>query len=169
MSAGATSGCSLVPSASAMNAPIWPGCGKTLVTTMLCVCGGSRSSNIASEATRLERIEISNSLWRARDSSAWWEARKYDGWCTRARQWIVWLTNTASRAVFTSHRRTSQRSRCSHMISQTIKTLMLRELRALRREIEAYPDELLLWRQSGGVTNSAGNLALHLCGNLQHF
>jgi uncharacterized damage-inducible protein DinB len=55
------------------------------------------------------------------------------------------------------------------MISQTIKTLMLRELRALRREIEAYPDESLLWRQSGGVTNSAGNLALHLCGNLQHF
>jgi uncharacterized damage-inducible protein DinB len=55
------------------------------------------------------------------------------------------------------------------MISETIRTLFLRELRALRREIEAYSDEPLLWETRGGITNSAGNLALHLCGNLQHF
>jgi len=55
------------------------------------------------------------------------------------------------------------------MISETIRTLFLRELRALRREIEAYSDERLLWETRGGITNSAGNLALHLCGNLQHF
>jgi uncharacterized damage-inducible protein DinB len=55
------------------------------------------------------------------------------------------------------------------MITETIRTLFLRELRALRREIEAYPDEALLWATPGGTTNSAGNLALHLCGNLQHF
>lgn len=55
------------------------------------------------------------------------------------------------------------------MISETIRTLFLRELGALRREIEAYSDERLLWETPGGITNSAGNLALHLCGNLQHF
>ena len=55
------------------------------------------------------------------------------------------------------------------MITDTIRTLFLRELRALRREIEAYPDESLLWASRPGITNSAGNLALHLCGNLQHF
>ena len=55
------------------------------------------------------------------------------------------------------------------MITETLRTIFLREVRALRREIEAYPDESLLWATSGGITNSAGNLALHLCGNLQHF
>jgi len=55
------------------------------------------------------------------------------------------------------------------MISKILETLFLRELRALRREIEAYADEQQLWVTNGGITNSAGNLALHLCGNLQHF
>jgi hypothetical protein len=55
------------------------------------------------------------------------------------------------------------------MITDTIRTLLLRELRALRREIEAYPDESLIWATRTGITNAAGNLALHLCGNLQHF
>ena len=55
------------------------------------------------------------------------------------------------------------------MITTTLRTLFLRELRALRREIEAYADERQLWEAPGGVANSAGNLALHLCGNLQHF
>ena len=55
------------------------------------------------------------------------------------------------------------------MVTEIIRSLFLREVRALRREIEAYPDEATLWEQPGGVTNAAGNLALHLCGNLQHF
>ena len=55
------------------------------------------------------------------------------------------------------------------MITKTIRTLFLRELRALRREVEAYPDESFLWATRAGITNSAGNLALHLCGNLQHY
>ena len=55
------------------------------------------------------------------------------------------------------------------MITSTIRALFQRELRALRREIEAYPDERQLWETPGGVANSAGNLALHVCGNLQHF
>ena len=55
------------------------------------------------------------------------------------------------------------------MITETIRTLFLRELRALRREIEAYPDESSLWETRDGITNTGGNLALHLCGNLQHY
>src|SRR5215213_2723590 len=50
-----------------------------------------------------------------------------------------------------------------------IRTVMLRELRALDREIAAYPDDQSLWKLPDGISNSAGNLALHLAGNLRHF
>ncbi|HEX2644701.1 MAG TPA: DinB family protein [Thermoanaerobaculia bacterium] len=46
---------------------------------------------------------------------------------------------------------------------------LLRELRGLRRELEAYPDERLLWTLPPGLPNSAGTLALHLTGNLRHY
>lgn len=46
---------------------------------------------------------------------------------------------------------------------------MTRDLRALRRELEAYADERDIWRLQPGISNSAGNLALHLAGNLQYF
>ena len=55
------------------------------------------------------------------------------------------------------------------MTAVTVRTLILRELRALKREIEAYPNEKDLWAVPPGITNSAGTLALHLAGNLQHF
>lgn len=42
-------------------------------------------------------------------------------------------------------------------------------LAQLAFEIEAYPDEGLLWHVLPGTTNTAGNLCLHLCGNLQHY
>lgn len=44
-----------------------------------------------------------------------------------------------------------------------------RELRSLRLELEAYPDEQLIWVLPEGLPNSAGTLALHLAGNLQHY
>lgn len=47
--------------------------------------------------------------------------------------------------------------------------VIARDLRALRREVEAYADERDLWRVVPGITNSGGTLALHLVGNLQHF
>lgn len=47
--------------------------------------------------------------------------------------------------------------------------LFERDLDHLLREISAYTDENQLWLTPGEVNNSAGNLALHLCGNLQHF
>ena len=52
-----------------------------------------------------------------------------------------------------------------------LRTLITRELGAVKREIEAYPDDASLWRPipRGGTTNTGGTLALHLAGNLQHF
>ena len=53
--------------------------------------------------------------------------------------------------------------------SKEFEQLFARDLRKLKEEIESYPDETSLWIKSGDIKNSAGNLALHLCGNLQHF
>lgn len=50
-----------------------------------------------------------------------------------------------------------------------ITTVITRELKALRREIESYPTENDLWEIRPGITNPGGNLALHLAGNLQYF
>jgi uncharacterized damage-inducible protein DinB len=50
-----------------------------------------------------------------------------------------------------------------------VRRLMVRELEAFAREVELFPDDEGLWRTLPGVTNSAGNLALHVCGNLRHF
>lgn len=54
-------------------------------------------------------------------------------------------------------------------MADTFGALMLRELGALRRELEAYPDEASIWARPEGVPNAAGTLALHLAGNLRHF
>jgi hypothetical protein len=50
-----------------------------------------------------------------------------------------------------------------------IRKLLVRELRSLGREIELFPDEASVWTTPAGLTNSAGNLVLHVCGNLKHF
>jgi hypothetical protein len=47
--------------------------------------------------------------------------------------------------------------------------VLVRELKAVRREVEAYPDDRLLWTMAPGISNPAGTLVLHLCGNLRHF
>ncbi len=45
----------------------------------------------------------------------------------------------------------------------------VRELHRVREEITLYKNEALLWTCSGAVSNSAGNLCLHLIGNMNHF
>lgn len=55
------------------------------------------------------------------------------------------------------------------MLSHSLKSLMVRELRAAQRELDAYPDDASVWRPVPGVPNTGGTLALHLAGNLQHF
>lgn len=50
-----------------------------------------------------------------------------------------------------------------------LKFLLQRDLAALRREVEQYPDDASLWRILPGTANPGGNLALHVAGNLQFF
>jgi len=47
--------------------------------------------------------------------------------------------------------------------------LFNRDLEKLKTEISSFKGEKNLWKISGDIKNSAGNLCLHLCGNLQHF
>lgn len=51
----------------------------------------------------------------------------------------------------------------------SIQHLLLRELRALRRELLAYENEVDLWKTAPGIKNSAGTLGLHAAGNLRAF
>src|SRR3954470_3090496 len=55
------------------------------------------------------------------------------------------------------------------LLGAAVAVVIDRDLAALRRELEAYPDEHDLWRSVPGLPNSGGTLALHLAGNLQHF
>jgi Protein of unknown function (DUF664) len=48
-------------------------------------------------------------------------------------------------------------------------SLFERDLGKLIQQIEGFADDETLWRTLPGVTNSAGNLALHLEGNLREF
>ncbi len=42
-------------------------------------------------------------------------------------------------------------------------------LEQLKKEVEGFPDDQSLWAIHEGISNSPGNLALHIAGNLQHF
>jgi hypothetical protein len=55
------------------------------------------------------------------------------------------------------------------MLTQTLLKLLQRDLAAVRREIEAYPDEPSIWALVPGLPNTGGVLARHLAGNLQHY
>jgi uncharacterized damage-inducible protein DinB len=55
------------------------------------------------------------------------------------------------------------------MIVQTLKTIFKRDLNRLKQEIELYPNESQIWKIQKGITNSAGNLCLHLIGNLNTY
>jgi hypothetical protein len=55
------------------------------------------------------------------------------------------------------------------MLPQSLIGIFRRDLGALRRELEAYPDEEWIWVRPPGHPNSAGVLSRHLAGNLQHF
>lgn len=55
------------------------------------------------------------------------------------------------------------------MLADVLIQLYERDLARLRSEIEEYASEDRIWTVSEGITNSAGNLTLHLVGNLKHF
>ena len=50
-----------------------------------------------------------------------------------------------------------------------VAALFRRDLKRLAQEIEQFPDDASLWSAAPGVRNSAGNLALHLEGNLREY
>jgi hypothetical protein len=54
-------------------------------------------------------------------------------------------------------------------ITSIVAHLMLRELDTFKREIAAFPDDQGPWATRPGVANTAGTLALHCAGNIQHF
>ena len=55
------------------------------------------------------------------------------------------------------------------MMKDTLITLFNRDLNTLIKEINAYSNEAILWQRVEGISNPAGNLALHLVGNLNEF
>ncbi|HQV00444.1 MAG: DUF1572 family protein [Bacteroidia bacterium] len=55
------------------------------------------------------------------------------------------------------------------MVKQTIVEFLERDLNTLKLEIEKYKSDDDLWKVADGISNCAGNLCLHLCGNLKHY
>lgn len=55
------------------------------------------------------------------------------------------------------------------MSIETLKKLYSRDLNVLRKEIELYNNESNIWEIENHISNSAGNLCLHLIGNLKNF
>jgi uncharacterized damage-inducible protein DinB len=51
----------------------------------------------------------------------------------------------------------------------TLIKLFERDLEKLKTEIVSYKNGKKLWETAGDVKNSAGNLSLHICGNLQYY
>lgn len=55
------------------------------------------------------------------------------------------------------------------MLTETLIKLFKRDLNKLKVEIESYHTESNLWLLDKGINNTAGNICLHLIGNLNHF
>ena len=55
------------------------------------------------------------------------------------------------------------------MLIDTLKSLFNRDLNKLKSEIESYKNEANLWIIDKSIANSAGNLCLHLIGNLNTY
>ncbi|WPO77080.1 DinB family protein [Flavobacterium sp. KACC 22761] len=55
------------------------------------------------------------------------------------------------------------------MLIETLKSLFERDLNKLKIEIESYQNESNLWKIDKNISNSAGNLCLHLIGNINTF
>src|SRR5215510_7882424 len=55
------------------------------------------------------------------------------------------------------------------MLRKILVEIYERDLDKLKDEIGQYGDEADLWKASAEITNPAGNLCLHLTGNLKHF
>jgi Protein of unknown function (DUF1572) len=52
---------------------------------------------------------------------------------------------------------------------QTLKTVFFRDLEKVKKEIGQYRQEQNIWKTAEGISNSGGNLCLHLAGNLKTY
>jgi len=55
------------------------------------------------------------------------------------------------------------------MLTDVLAQIFERDLGKLQAEVRQYSNEKNLWKKQGEISNSAGNLTLHLIGNLKHF
>jgi hypothetical protein len=55
------------------------------------------------------------------------------------------------------------------MLIETLKAIFTRDLLKLKTEIELYQNEENLWHTDKAISNSGGNLCLHLIGNLNTY
>ena len=55
------------------------------------------------------------------------------------------------------------------VIANCVSEILVRDLQKLATEVSAFNNEENFWKVQGTISNSSGNLVLHLCGNLQHF
>ncbi len=55
------------------------------------------------------------------------------------------------------------------MLVQELRKVFIKDLEKLKEEISLYRNEQNLWKVEKQIANSAGNLCLHLVGNLNHF
>lgn len=55
------------------------------------------------------------------------------------------------------------------MLIETLKSLFNRDLNKLKVEIESYQNESQIWAIDKSISNSAGNLCLHLIGNINTY
>ncbi|MBL7862241.1 MAG: DUF1572 family protein [Cyclobacteriaceae bacterium] len=55
------------------------------------------------------------------------------------------------------------------MVPHVLTTLITRDLQKLKSELELYQQESSIWKVEKNIANSAGNLCLHLVGNLNAY
>lgn len=55
------------------------------------------------------------------------------------------------------------------MVLEALKVIFNRDLNKLKKEMELYQIEQNIWKVEKNITNSAGNLCLHLVGNLNAY
>ncbi|GAA4386888.1 DinB family protein [Hymenobacter koreensis] len=55
------------------------------------------------------------------------------------------------------------------MLTDTLRPLFRRDLNRVQQELTQYRDEHNIWHVAPGIANSAGNLCLHLIGNLNTY
>lgn len=56
-----------------------------------------------------------------------------------------------------------------NLFIDSLQNVLLRDLNKLESELLLYSEEASLWKVDKTIKNPAGNLCLHLCGNLQHY